>query len=107
VPPTALQDLAGGQEYFSFNIGISNVKSVGTGNCAGCSTPICIVFNSINLTTPIVTNNVKLSGPSNGTDADFATWQGGAGVIVEGTPGCGAATPTRNSTWGAVKAMYH
>ena len=108
VPSTALQDLSGGQEYFSFNLVVSNIKTVGaTGSCTGCSTPVCIVFNSINLTTPILQNNIKLSGPSNGTDADFCTWQGGAGVIVGGTPGCGAATPTHNATWGAVKALYH
>jgi hypothetical protein len=106
VPPTGLQDLAAGQEYFAFNLTINNLKTVGTGSCAGCSTPVCIVFNSINMTTPILLNNVKLSGPSNGTDADFAMWQGGAGVVVGGTPGCGAATPTKNATWGAVKSLY-
>ena len=106
VPPSALQDLVGGQEYFSFNLTINNTKSVGTGSCAGCSDPVCIVFNSINLTTPVLQNNVLLTGPSNSTDADFCTWQGGAGVVVGGTPGCGAATPTQNKTWGAVKALY-
>ena len=107
VAPDALQDLVTGQEYFSFNLNINNLKTVGTGACAGCNTAVCIVFNSINLTTPILQNNVFVTGPSNGTDADFCTWQGGAGVVVGGTPGCGAATPTKNATWGAVKAMYH
>jgi hypothetical protein len=113
VAPDFLQDLLGGQEYFSFTININNAKTVGTGACAGCSTPVCIVFNSVNLTTPILANNIKISGPSNGTDADFATWQGGAGVIVapypggNGGTGCPQATPTQNKTWGAVKSMYH
>jgi hypothetical protein len=107
VPPSALQDLAGGQEYFSFNVLINHAKSVGTGSCAGCSTPVCIVFNSINLTTPILANNVKLTGPSNGTDANFCTWQGGAGVSTGGGSGCPQATPTKNATWGQVKAHYH
>ena len=105
VPPDGLQDLAGGTEYFAFNVSITNAKTVNS--CAGCSTPVCIVFNSINITTPILANNILLSGPENATDGDFATWQGGAGVVVGGTPGCGAATPTKNATWGAVKAMYH
>ena len=26
---------------------IDNLKTVGTGSCAGCSTPACIVLNSI------------------------------------------------------------
>ena len=106
VPPSGLQDLSGGQEYFAFTLAINNLKTV-NGGCTGCQTAVCIVFNSLNMTTPILANNVFLTGPSNGTDADFCTWQGGAGVIVGGTPGCGAATPTKNTTWGAVKAMYH
>ena len=105
VPPDALQDLGGGQEYFAFTITINNLKTVNS--CAGCQTAVCIVFNSLNMTTPVLANNVLLSGPSNGTDADFCTWQGGAGVVVGGTPGCGAATPTKNATWGAVKSLYH
>ena len=113
VPPCALQNLVGGQEYFAFNVAIGNQKTVGTGSCAGCQTAVCIVFNSVNLTTPILANNMLLSGPENGFDSDFATWQGGAGVIVNppggGPPvsGCGAATPTRNATWGQVKSLYH
>jgi len=106
VPPSGLQDLSGGQEYFAFTLAINNLKTV-NGGCTGCQTAVCIVFNSLNMTTPVLANNVLLTGPSNGTDADFCTWQGGAGVIVGGTPGCGAATPTKNTTWGAVKAMYH
>ena len=113
VPPSALQNLVGGQEYFSFNVLVNNLKTVGTGSCGGCQTPVCIVFNSVNLTTPILANNMLLTGPENGFDSDFATWQGGAGVIVNppggGPPvsGCGAATPTRNATWGQVKSLYH
>jgi hypothetical protein len=75
--------------------------------------PACLVFNSVNMTTPVLANNVKLSGSEVGADANFATWQGGVGVVVlpypggNGGAGCGAATPTQNRTWGAVKSMYH
>jgi hypothetical protein len=106
VAPDNLQDLTGGQEYFSFNINISNVKTVGTGLCAGCQDPVCIVFNSINLTTPVLANNVFLTGASNGTDGNFCTWQGGAGVVTPGGSGCPQATPTKNKTWSQVKALY-
>jgi len=112
VPPSSLQLLTPGQEYFSFNATISNNKSVGTGSCAGCLDPVCIVFNSLNLTTPILANNVKLVGPLNGTDANYCTYQGGAGVVTNppgggGGSGCPQATPTKNATWGQVKALYH
>ena len=75
--------------------------------CAGCADGACIVFNSIKITTQVPANDRTLTGPSNGFDSDFCTWQGGGGVTVGGVTGCGAATPTKNATWGAVKALYH
>jgi hypothetical protein len=104
---SGLSDLLGGTEYFSCNLQINNAKTVGTGACAGCGVPVCIVFNSIKNTTQDPINDRTTTGPSNGFDSDFVTWQGGGGVVVGGVPGCGAATPTKNATWGAVKAMYH
>ena len=104
VAPDNLQDLVSGQEYFSFNVVISNAKTVN--GCAGCLDPVCIVFNSINLTTPVLANNVFLTGPSNGTDANYATWQGGGAPVVGAVTGCPQATPTKNKTWSQVKALY-
>ena len=91
------QNLTAGQEYFSFNLTIDNLKTVGTGACAGCATPVCIDFTSLNVTTPTPANNVRLQGPSNGLDSDRATWQGSFGCLP---------TPTERRTWGAVKALY-
>src|SRR5262245_34544831 len=74
VPGTSRVDLFGGQEYYSFNLIINNAKTVGTGACAGCSTPVCIVFNSIKCTTQVPANDRTISGAANGFDSDFATW---------------------------------
>jgi hypothetical protein len=106
VPPTALQDLFGATEYFSFNAVVNSAKTVGTGACAGCTTPVCIVFNSLNLTTPVAANNRKLTGPTNGTDSNFCTWQGGGNPTSSRGSGCPGATPTRSTTWGSVKSLY-
>jgi len=112
VAADAAADLVPGTEYFSFNLNINNLKTVGTGSCAGCQNPVCIVFNSIAVVQPVPLVGVKLTGPSNGTDSNFATWQGGAGVTVPPGPwtgggiGCPAATPTTNKTWGQVKTLY-
>jgi len=106
VPAVGATDLAPGTEYFSFNLNINNAKTVGTGSCAGCQNPVCIVFNSINVVPPAPAVGTKLTGPSNGTDSHFATWQGGAGVVVGALIGCPAATPTTNKTWGQVKTLY-
>ena len=97
VAPSALQDLVAATEYFSCNLTINNQKTVGTGACAGCTEPICIVFNSINVTTPVLANNVFIG---NGTSpgSNIVTWQGVG-------PDC-QAVPAKNTTWGQVKALY-
>ena len=111
VPAANLANLAGAQEYFATNILINNAKTVGTPNCAGCSTPACIICSSIKVATPPVTGqpsrDVTLFGPTDapGT-SNFATWQGGGGVIVGTRQGCPAAVPTHNTTWSSVKTMY-
>jgi hypothetical protein len=106
VAAAALADLTAGTEYFSCNIVISNQKTVGTGACAGCSVPVCIVFNSIKATTQIAANDRLFFGPTNGTDSNFCTWQGGAGVNTGRGSGCPAATPNRNKSWSQVKSLY-
>jgi len=105
VQPQQIQSLHPGQEYFSFNVTINHTKTVGPGACAGCSTPVCIVLESINVTTTSYTHLTQ--GPTNGIDNDWVTWQGGGGIVgIGGQTGCPAATPTVLHTWGEVKALY-
>ena len=106
VPQSALRFLTGRQEYFAQRLTINHANTVGTGVCAGCTTPVCIVLQSVNMTTPNIANDRWLSGPANQTDSDYATWQGGVGVISPLGSGCPAATPTQRSTWGSVKSLY-
>ena len=98
VPGTALADLLANTEYFSNIISINNLKSIGTGSCAGCIEPVCIVFNSIKLTTQVAANDRILGNPSV-AGSNQATWQGGAGANC-------AAVPTKNATWSQVKSLY-
>lgn len=97
VPPTALGALVANQEYYSTNITINNAKTVGTGACAGCTDPVCIVFNSIKVTTPVPANDVTLGAP-NTPGSNIVTWQAAVADCQ--------LVPTRNTTWGAVKSMY-
>jgi len=101
VPNTALATLFGGFESVIMSLGINQLATVGTGSCAGCLDPVCLVFNSCNITTSGNLNNILLTGGAT-PGSDFATWQGGA----IGGNGCPGATPTRNATWGSVKALY-
>ncbi len=86
-----------GAEYFAFNTVISNAKTTGAGNCAGCATTACIVFNSINIVSGTTGSVVVGAGTAAGSN--FATWQGGAGANC-------ALVPTKNTTWGQVKSLY-
>ena len=111
VPAGSGQDLAAATEYFAIQTTINNAKSVGTGSCAGCSSPACIVGSSILCATPPVagqpSRDVKLSGPTDVTGtSNFALWQGGVGVSSQRGTGCPAATPTRTKTWSSVKGLY-
>jgi hypothetical protein len=105
VPATSATPIVGGDELYDFTINITNQKTVGTGSCAGCTTPVCIVLNSINV---VAQDNVEerlLSTPT-APGSNFITWQGGGNPSAGGTIGCPAATPTRRSTWGSVKSLY-
>jgi len=79
-----------------------NINNSSTTTCEGCLDPVCIVFNSLNMTTNNNANNTKIVDPADGIASNSATWQGGA----VGGNGCPAATPTKNATWGSVKALY-
>jgi hypothetical protein len=104
--PNPGADLTAGAEYFSLNLVINNLKTVGVGACAGCSLGACIYLREVDVTTTDSRNDIRLApGSFQGTYLDgLATWQGGSGVIT--IYGCPAATPTRNRTWGTLKSLY-
>jgi len=93
-----------GQQYLAgaFTLDTFNDIDSGTGTCAGCLLPACIVFNSLEI-------NQSAGSPGGDiiilTGADvrnFITWQGGA----VGGNGCPLEVPVRNVTWGSIKAIY-
>ena len=118
VPGSSIQDLSGDTEYFAASLRISHVKTVGTGACGGCDVPVCIVFQSLNVVTPVSANNRKLFHGANWQGSQIASWQNAYATNVtltcnqfggcETSFGCVAydPTPTRASTWGAVKSLY-
>ena len=80
---------------------ISHARTVGAGSCSGCATPVCIVFNSLQVFDPISPYTLRsyVTGP---LERNFVTWQGGAsGMAI-----CPAATPARNRTWGSLKSLH-
>lgn len=106
VAPALFDPLLAGTEYFSFNLVINHQKTVGTGSCSGCSLGACITLKALTVKTSDPRNDVEVrQADFQGVLDALATWQGGGGVISPiGT--CPAATPTRDRTWGDVKALY-
>ena len=99
VPPGGVNVVAippGGGEYFAFNIVLSNTKTTGVGNCAGCNLAHCIVFNNLKMV--VGTADGAILGTPEAPGSNVITWQG-AGANC-------AAVPTKNTTWTQVKALY-
>lgn len=90
-----------GSEYYSLNIVINNQRTTGTPVCDGCLEAACIVLNEVKLTQPAGSpgGSPVLNNP---LTSNYVTWQGGQ----ISAPGCPAATPTVNKTWGQVKSIY-
>ena len=99
-----------GHEYHAFTLTLNHQKTVGSGACGGCTLGACIGFKAFRMTSPDpnVDQVLTLGRFNLGGDDSMVTWQGGAGVAVPAPDGlsCPAATPARNSTWGAVKSLY-
>ena len=105
-------------EYLVGALRIDHAKTVGTGSCGGCDTPVCILFTSLDITTPVLANNRLFTGGANGESSQIVTWQNGQLTnLVNHCTGtfncttqfdCVNASPTasRHSTWGAVKSLY-
>jgi hypothetical protein len=68
--------------------------------CAGCAGPACLVLNSITVKRQPGASggDVVVTTPGAG-DANWATWQGGAGANC-------ASVPVRAVTWGRIKGLY-
>ena len=118
VPAANVVTLSPGIEYVAGAIRIDHAKSVGLGSCSGCSEPVCIVFRSLEVEAVNTAADQLLQLGANGIDSQFVHWQQAQiqnlqlncfpGHPCELTYSCvhSVVTPTRGSTWGAVKALY-
>jgi hypothetical protein len=86
-----------GVEYVGPVVSMNFNRTVGSPSCDGCGTPVCLVL------THLVLGTVDMTTPFAGADGNMVTWQG-AGLTPGGV--CQAATATRRTVWGAVKALY-
>jgi len=91
-------DMVADTRYFIATFGINGSKSLGTG-CPGCLTSACINFKKCILD---ATSQTPLSLILNPIDGPWVSYQGNPATPSS----CLGATPTHNSTWGSVKALY-
>ncbi len=116
VPQSALFTVLPGTEYFVVNFIVNHTKTVGTGSCAGCTTPMCILFAGLLITTPVAANDRLFNTPLDGNHDHWVGWQGGVAQsprLACDSNGCNyefgcsvSPVPTRHSTWGAVKSLF-
>ena len=88
-----------GTEYYSIRMRINSAKTVGTGACAGCLDPVCLVLNQVRIAQPAPDPTYAVEMP---LVNNYATWQGGQ----VGGEGCPGVVPTQNHSWGKVKSLY-
>ena len=123
VPLSELFTPQPGQEYFAFSLTFNHAKTVGTGSCSGCQTPVVIFLSAIrfwNQTGP----DILVNQGANWTGSQYVSWQQGYPTNI--TRGCGSTgafgfcewpyvhfdtvpydvTSARPTTWGALKALY-
>jgi hypothetical protein len=94
VPSTSPQSLIADTEYYGFKLFISNTKTVGSGSCGGCATPVCVTLSKI---TSVQNNgaNEELTEPAT---ANLSTWQS-AGSCP------GSFLSRQNTTWGEIRSV--
>jgi hypothetical protein len=93
VPQAMAQAFTAGTEYYGFKLALSSIKTVGSGACSGCATPVCITLSQIKVvksdnTAQLLTELVV---------ANTATWQS-----AEQCPG---ALAPENVTWGQIRSV--
>lgn len=92
-------DLTGADTYYLFKVAIARTHTSGEGACAGCLTNACLVLNEVRLSRPVGQGDIFIYSPS--TDY-YAMWQG-----INQAPQCPFVVPTRTTSWGLLKSMYH
>ena len=100
-PPVTLN---ASTEYALFKFNLGHSKTTGTGSCAGCSVPACILLEQVLLTQlqdpgcpgGAVRPNFKIVTPGSGNTLSWQTT----------VPACQGATSARQDTWGHLKSLY-
>jgi len=94
-------DLSAGTEYVAAVLSVNFNRTLGSPSCLGCDVGVCLTLTRVQVSG--TSGSVELTLPAIPPDGNTVIWQG-AGHTGGGM--CLAATPTRRTVWGAVKALY-
>jgi len=95
VPSTSPLQLVAGTEYYAFKLLVSNAKTVGSGTCGGCQTPVCVLLSEINVV-QADGQHESLTVPA---ASNLVTWQAAAS--------CPGGMAQQNFTWGQIRSIAH
>lgn len=103
VPSDAPMTVDDVTEYYAIETYISNAKTTGTGACAGCPEPACLILVRLGLYQPVGVGDFILTQP---LDNVVVGWQCPAYNGAPGPTCFQCPVPNRRSTWGSVKQLY-
>jgi len=102
--PVTVQE---GVEHYAFRLHIRNLKTTGTGACAGCGVGLCLVLQEMRFNCagdPSNWRGLWWALENAGVGWQSADYWGYEWPSCEAHPHCPVAA--RNQTWGALKALY-
>lgn len=95
-PQNMSTNVLAGVEYYGFRLSLNSQKTVGTGACGGCSTPVCVSLSNFRL---VMSDNSKVD-ISSALSSRTVAWQ-------QTSPSCPAAVDLKGTTWGQTRAVFH
>lgn len=122
VAPSNLVTIDPDIEYFLCRVSMSHAKTVGTGSCEGCASPVCLGIEYLDFTRPTTYNPNRITIATETSPlSSAATWQGSPIVSDffhrEGyyswqthdyrVIGCQTTSRAKSHTWGSIKSLYH
>jgi len=100
VPSPETRSVSNDTTYHAVRLEFSHDRTVNVNACTGCTTPACLVLNSIIVrrVAGAFGGDVLLTAPG-ANEANWAFWRGTGGADC-------TLVPVRAVTWGSVKSLY-
>ncbi len=98
VDPAAPVTADAGTEYYVSKLRVTKISTT----CAGCSDPVCLVYNQERFSLLRGGAPVDINYSSDGVTPPYVTWQDTGNTTFN----CPAPTSVKVRTWGEIKSLY-